>query len=175
MSPHIRNIGATPQQIDQWASWAAQRNDANRIARANGQNPLDPNVTFAKQREILGNAAGEQFRQHHPSGMAFAIGMVRKLAYDHYFTDEPFSADQADQLAALFLTHYDWTRPPHLPSPMWTRDSRMGLIDWDKVLRDAEPIISGRQMDSLRAFAAAGRNFALLTSVTKQSSADAAK
>jgi RNA polymerase sigma factor (sigma-70 family) len=158
---YLRSIGVTPQQIELLAKESSV-----------GFVPVD------KVRTVIGDTAAERWLHNDRSGMKFATQMVNQLATGQFYTDEPFTLDQADQLAAIMVAHYErGTRPFTQGRLMTWRDDFGGLgsIGWDNVVRDAERILSARQLDSLRAYAARGRNSALVSQVEKQSSTKGAK
>jgi RNA polymerase sigma factor (sigma-70 family) len=175
---YLRSIGVTPEQIDQLANWVAEKTDTQLRMAANGQTYTPSQDSGAQLRALIGDAAAERWRQNEKSGMKFATQMVNHLATGQFYTDEPFTLDQADQLAAIMVTYHEpGARPFNNGRLMTWRDefTGLGVIGWDNVLRDAERILSARQMDSLRAFAARGRNTALVSLVEKQSSGKGAK
>ena len=175
---YLRSIGVTPQQIDEWATWEAQKNETGRVADANGQSVKSTEDSEAKLRALIGDTAAERWIQNLRSGMGFATLMVNNLATGQFYNDEPFTLDQADQLAAILVTHLERGARPYGNGRLMTwRDEHtgLGMINWDNVLPDAERILSARQMETLRSYAARGQNTALVTKVEKQTSGKGAK
>jgi RNA polymerase sigma factor (sigma-70 family) len=162
---YLRSLGATAQQIDQAAAAYGQRyQDYTRGPT------LSPDKDFPELRAIIGDAAAERWHQNATTGMMSATTLIKDLAAAQFFTNEPFTSEQVDQLAAIVMTHYDRKNTRWPGAYAGPTSYRLEGIGWDNVVRDAERILSARQMDSLRALAARGKNANLYAAARKQSS-----
>ena len=112
-------------------------------------------------RSQFGNDVVERYRELQRTSSPRLT--VNTISYRLYYLNEPFTAGQAEGLAQVFAAAS--------PSASWGTGPAFGTIrgldtlDWNQVLAKAEPLLSPKQMDGMRAVAAQARLNGLLKSV----------
>lgn len=172
-----RQAKALQQFIDRDPEFQRLRVESARASfmAVTGWKPLPSNVTRSrqesaeefvqKQQAILQQrAAGVEPTPSLPSDNNIGESVVRELAKFNYYADDPFTADQVSRLRGI------------LAASITSRDSPNGgwnyaWFDWDRVLRDSQPVLSPKQLEGLRASAAWGRVQGILAAARKESEA----
>ena len=168
--PLFQSLGFTSAQIEQACDYMAER------ARMRTQQPAsgaardttneDSPANFWAQ---FGPDVAERVAQFEKT--AGARNFVDDLSARTYFLDEPFTAQQSEQLVQII----DSARPPGTPQ----RSSSLELgatmfrrtLNWDKILAQAGTLLSPNQLQGLRAMAAQARVDTQLAAAANESAA----
>jgi RNA polymerase sigma factor (sigma-70 family) len=175
--PLFRTMGFTPEQIGQvcdfWVGQFNQRLDGGPgIGKTYHDNAADFWAQFGP--DVPGRIA--QFQDTRD-----ARNLVLGLSARMYFSDEPFSPQQAEQLVKIVAQARPAdanARPAAAPRPREWSDglNYYGVafrrqLDWDAILTQAGPVLSPAQLAGLRGLAAQARAEALLAAAEKESAA----
>lgn len=137
--PFLSSIGFTPEQIEQTAEARVQRAALRLAERAAGLDRPAFDENDPEFRAMFGDAADRvaQFVRNRTESR-----VVGELAAGIFYADEPISAPQAQRLTEILANAKSDT------APMTYYGAR---YDWERVLAEAEPILSAAQLQGLRA------------------------
>ena len=156
--PFLRGIGFAPKQIEQVIEYEIQASQWKKARLSTELTPQEFDPNHARFRALFGDAAAERFVDYEKARWQAGAGIVSDLAAATYHTDEPFTAQQTKRLFEIVLnakTSDDGAIDP------------LARVDWDRILIEAEPILSAGQLQGLRAQAAIGRMEAQFAAVAK--------
>ncbi len=163
----LKSMGFTPEQIDRAADIRVARKASEYAQVAAGLDlpPGDGAADFLpKFRAEFGDDAAERFGSFLKTWRETSV--VGELSAFQSYQDEPLSRQQAQRLIGILAAAAD---------PNDGQGNNYARYDWDRVLREAEPVVSPVQFKALQAVAGYGRNQVLLASVAKQSTSTPAK
>lgn len=161
----LRSIGFTDQQIEQAVAMmtlARQQEDAQRAA---GVKPIRTGPPFIGEfRAAFGDAAADRFLEYSKTRWGDGDAIVRSVASALYHTEEPLRADQVKRLSGILEA-----------AKITDETTRKLVFDWDRVLSEAEPMLSPTQLRGLSAQAANARVAAMWAAASRDASATARK
>jgi hypothetical protein len=160
LEPVFRGMGLTPEQIA-----LALEERAREAARMKAQlnAGLKPAPDYSQFRALFGDAAAGQLIEFDKIRWREG-GVIQRLSASLYHTDEPFTVQQKTRLIAI-LQNARMTEDENV----WTE----ARYDWDRILVEAEPVVSPAQLQVLRARAAAVRISRLFGAANKEAAAGA--
>jgi len=147
--PLLRGLGFTELQIDQALQLLDRGRERVKVEKAAGGQP-SPTAHLTEFRAMFGDAAADRYVEYGKVRWSSPEPDIRSLAANLYYTNEPFTPDQVLQLREILRTA---RRTDAVAKELRT----MARYDWDQIIRQAEPILSPRQLQGLRAQAASGR------------------
>lgn len=149
----------TEKIVQLFADWAEGRPDRGEtfLLSPYVNSFTKPDDLVGKIRAEFGNEVATRFLELDAT--RGPRGAVNTISHRLYYLDDPFSAQQAESLTQVLTAAGVGRRglDKSLASD--------GPVDWTDVLAKAEPVLSSKQMDGLRAVAAHARLNALVKSV----------
>ncbi|MDO8539302.1 MAG: sigma-70 family RNA polymerase sigma factor [Opitutaceae bacterium] len=144
--PFLRGLGLTEEQVGQAIELirqAKRRANAQREAGLKG----DAYPPVAEFRVVFGDAVADRYAEYEKIRWNYTTDIVKALGGALYHTDEPFTAPQVKQLSEIL----NGAKKTDAESG---KLSKMARYDWERILREAEPIVSPAQLHGLKAMAA---------------------
>lgn len=146
LGPFLRSIGLAPEQVDQVVEAKVHEMAFELDQRAAGLPRPKAKPTDEMIRGLFGNTAAERFAEYMNTWREGQI--VSELSAALVYAGEPFTVQQAKRLAEILLSA-KMNKDPAI--------DQMARYDWDRILVEAEPVLSPVQLLGLRAQAAIGR------------------
>lgn len=146
----LRSIHFTPQQVEQATAEFLQAQSRDQAARAAGLPPPPREARLASFRALFGDVAADRLAEFSQTWAARQL--VNEISSNLYFTDEPFTPRQAQQLAEVITRATIPSAPGVGVAPRLAEG-----LDWNKVITDAEPWLKPVQLQGLRNRAALAR------------------